>query len=139
MSTDSSQNWHTYCLDISDVPTKKLQWSGNLTYVSMTTNIPIIKHREFLHISMCYISVINEHIASKFTPVMQGNTRWMFKNHFRLCAECSWRNTDRECCFRYHECRTVFASRDVKHFFFCNVFFKASMLYYINLKVKHQG
>ena len=52
----------------------------NVTYVSMATNIPIIKHREFLHISMCYISAINEHIASKFTPVMQGSTRWMLKN-----------------------------------------------------------
>ena len=51
-----------------------------VTYVSMATNIPIIKHREFLHISMCYISAINEHIASKFTPVMQGSTRWMLKN-----------------------------------------------------------
>ena len=44
---------------------------NNVTYVSMATKIPIIKHREFLHISMCYISVIYEHIASKFTPVMQ--------------------------------------------------------------------
>ena len=26
----------------------------------MATNIPIIKYREFLHISMCYISTINE-------------------------------------------------------------------------------
>ena len=52
----------------------------NITYVSMATNIPIIKHREFLHISMCYISAINEHITSKFTPVMQGSTRWMLKN-----------------------------------------------------------
>ena len=52
----------------------------NLTYVSMATNIPIIKHREFLHISMCYISAINEHIASKFKPVMQGNAMWMLKN-----------------------------------------------------------
>ena len=47
----------------------------NLTYVSMATKIPIIKHREFLHISMCYISAIYEHIASKFTPVMHGN-KW---------------------------------------------------------------
>ena len=45
----------------------------NVTYVSMATKFPIIKHREFLHISMCYISAIYEHIASKFTPVMQGN------------------------------------------------------------------
>ena len=44
----------------------------NVTYVSMATKIPIIKHREFLHISMCYISAIYEHISSKFTPVMQG-------------------------------------------------------------------
>ena len=36
----------------------------NVTYVSMATKIPIIKHREFLHISMCYISAIHEHIAS---------------------------------------------------------------------------
>ena len=41
----------------------------NVTYVSMETKIPIIKYREFLHISMCYISAINEDIASKFTPV----------------------------------------------------------------------
>ena len=47
----------------------------NLTYVSMATKIPIIKHREFLHISMCYISAIYEHIASKLTPVMHGN-KW---------------------------------------------------------------
>ena len=47
----------------------------NVTYVSMATKIPIIKHREFLHISMCYISAIYEHIASKFTPVMHGN-KW---------------------------------------------------------------
>ena len=47
----------------------------NVTYVSMATKIPIIKYREFLHISMYYISVINEDIASKFTPVMQGN-KW---------------------------------------------------------------
>ena len=52
----------------------------NVTYVSMATNIPIIKYREFLHISMCYISAINKHITSKFTSVMQGNTRWMLKN-----------------------------------------------------------
>ena len=49
----------------------------NVTYVSMATKIPIpiIKHREFLHISMCYISAIYEHIASKLTPVMQGS-KW---------------------------------------------------------------
>ena len=41
----------------------------------MATKIPIIKYREFLHISMCYISAINEDIASKFTSVMQGN-KW---------------------------------------------------------------
>ena len=29
----------------------------------MATNIPIIKYREFFHISMCYISAINEHIS----------------------------------------------------------------------------
>ena len=45
----------------------------NVTYVSMATKIPIIKHREFFHISMCYISVINEHISSKCTPVMHRN------------------------------------------------------------------
>ena len=45
----------------------------NVTYVSMATKTPIIKYREFFHISMFYISAINEHIASKFTPVMHGN------------------------------------------------------------------
>ena len=50
----------------------------------MATKIPIIKHREFLHISMCYISAINEHIASKFTPVMQGNKRRILKNQMTL-------------------------------------------------------
>ena len=45
----------------------------DVTYVSMATKIPIIKHREFLHISMCYISAINEHISSKCTPVMHRN------------------------------------------------------------------
>ena len=34
-----------------------------VTYVAMATKIPIIKYREFLHISMCYISAINEDIA----------------------------------------------------------------------------
>ena len=34
---------------------------------------PIIKYREFFHISMSYISAINERIASKFIPVMQVN------------------------------------------------------------------
>ena len=58
----------------------------NLTYVSMATNIPIIKYREFLHISMCYISAINEHIISKFTPIMQGNTRWILK--FQMTLKC---------------------------------------------------
>ena len=47
----------------------------NVTYVSMATTIPIIKYRESLHISMCYISAINEHIASKFTPVVHDN-KW---------------------------------------------------------------
>ena len=54
------------------------------TYVSMATKIPIIKHREFLHISMCYISAIYEHIASKFTPVMQGNKWSILKNQMTL-------------------------------------------------------
>ena len=45
----------------------------NVTYVSMAKNIPIIKHREFFHISMCYISAINEHISSKCAPVMHRN------------------------------------------------------------------
>ena len=56
----------------------------NVTYVSMATNIPIIKHREFLHISMCYISAIYEHIASNFTPVMQGNKWRILKNQMTL-------------------------------------------------------
>ena len=55
-----------------------------VTYVSMATKIPIIKHREFLHISMCYISAIYEHIASKFTPVMQGNKWRILKNQMTL-------------------------------------------------------
>ena len=54
---------------------KKWIHPKNVTYVSMATKIPIIKYREFLHISMCYISANNEDIASKFTPVMQGN-KW---------------------------------------------------------------
>ena len=45
----------------------------NVTYVSMATKIPIIKYREFFHISMLYISANNEHSSSKFTPVMHGN------------------------------------------------------------------
>ena len=45
----------------------------NVTYVSMATQIPIIKYREFFHISMCYIAAINEHISSKCTPVMHRN------------------------------------------------------------------
>ena len=56
----------------------------NVTYVSMATKIPIIKYREFLHISMCYISTINEDIASKFTPVMQGNKWRIHKNQMTL-------------------------------------------------------
>ena len=56
----------------------------NVTYVSMATKIPIIKHREFLHISMCYISAIYEHIASKFTPVMQGSKWRILKNQMTL-------------------------------------------------------
>ena len=56
----------------------------NVTYVSMATKIPIIKYREFLHISMCYISAINEDIASKFTPVMQGNKWRIQKNQMTL-------------------------------------------------------
>ena len=55
-----------------------------VTYVSMATKIPIIKHREFLHISMCYISAIYEHITSKFTPVMQGNKWRILKNQKTL-------------------------------------------------------
>ena len=39
----------------------------------MATKIPIIKYREFFHISMLYISANNEHSSSKFTPVMHGN------------------------------------------------------------------
>ena len=54
----------------------------------MATKIPIIKYREFLHISMCYISAINEDIASKFTPVMQGNKWRIHKNQMTLkCQE----------------------------------------------------
>ena len=45
----------------------------NVTYISMATKKPSIKYREFFHISMSYISAMNERIASKFTPVMQGN------------------------------------------------------------------
>ena len=56
----------------------------NVTYVSMATKIPIIKHREFLHISMCYISAIYEHIASKCKPVMHGNKWWILKNKMTL-------------------------------------------------------
>ena len=56
----------------------------NVTYVSMATKIPIIKHREFLHISMCYISAINEHIVLKCTPVMQGNKWRILKNQMTL-------------------------------------------------------
>ena len=50
----------------------------------MATKIPIIKYREFLHISMCYISAINEDIASKFTPVMQGNKWRIHKNQMTM-------------------------------------------------------
>ena len=57
---------------------------NNVTYVSMATKIPIIKYREFLHISMCYISAINEDITSKFTPVMQGNKGRIHKNQMTL-------------------------------------------------------
>ena len=46
----------------------------------MAAKIPIIKHREFLHISMCYISAINELIASKYTPVMPENKWRIHKN-----------------------------------------------------------
>ena len=56
----------------------------NVTYVSMAMKIPIIKHREFLHISMCYISAIYEYIASKSTPVMHGNKWWIRKNQMTL-------------------------------------------------------
>ena len=56
----------------------------NVTYVSMATKIPIIKYREFRHISMCYISAINEDIASKFTPVTQGNKWRIQKNQMTL-------------------------------------------------------
>ena len=56
----------------------------NVTYVSMATKIPIIKHREFLHISMCYISAIYAHIGSKFTPVMQGSKWRILKNQMTL-------------------------------------------------------
>ena len=52
---------------------KNWTYPKNVTYVSMATKIPIIKHREFFHISMCYISAINEHISSKCTPVMHRN------------------------------------------------------------------
>ena len=55
-----------------------------VTYVSKATKNPIIKYREFFHISMCYISDINEHIASKLTPVMQGNKWRMNKNQMTL-------------------------------------------------------
>ena len=56
----------------------------NVTYVSMATKKPIIKYREFLHISMCYISANNEHSSSKCTPVMHGTTWWMHKNQIIL-------------------------------------------------------
>ena len=45
----------------------------NVTYVSIATKNHIIKHREFLHVSLCYISANNEHSSSKCTPVMHGN------------------------------------------------------------------
>ena len=50
----------------------------------MATKIPIIKHRDFLHISMYYISAINEDIASTFTTVMQGNKWRIHKNQMIL-------------------------------------------------------
>ena len=45
--------------------------------------------------------------------------------NFWLGAEYSWRNTDREFCLRYHEQRTVFVSRDVKHLFFLQCFLQS--------------
>ena len=45
----------------------------NVTYVFMATKNHIIKYREFLHVSLCYISANNEHSSSKCTPVMHGN------------------------------------------------------------------
>ena len=60
---------------------KKLTDPKKVTYVSMATKIPIITHREFFHISMCYISPINEHIASKCAPV----NKWrILKNQMTL-------------------------------------------------------
>ena len=56
----------------------------NVTYVSMPTKKPIIKYRKFFYISMCYISAINEDIASKFTPVMQGKKWRIHKNQMTL-------------------------------------------------------
>ena len=56
----------------------------NVTYVAMATKITIIKYREFLHISMCYISPVNEHIASKFIPVVHGNKWWILKSQMTL-------------------------------------------------------
>ena len=62
------------------------KWIGpkNVTYVSMATKIPIIKNREFLNVSMCYISTINEHIASKLTPVVHSNKWWILKSQMTL-------------------------------------------------------
>ena len=58
----------------------------NVTYVSMATKIPIIKYREFFHISMCYSSAINKHISSKCTPVMHRN---MVNSHTKNYLEIS--------------------------------------------------
>ena len=57
----------------------------NVTYVAMATKIPIIKYRELLHISMCYISPVNEYIASKFIPVVYGNKWWI--TEWRFCKQ----------------------------------------------------
>ena len=55
-----------------------------VTYVSMVTKIPIIKHREFLHISMCYISAIYEHIRFKIYTSHAGEQMANSQNQMTL-------------------------------------------------------
>ena len=56
----------------------------NFQPIPWQRKIPIIKYRELFHISMCYISAINEDIASTFKPVTQGNKWWILKNQMTL-------------------------------------------------------
>ena len=55
-----------------------------VTYVSMVTKIPIITHREFLHISMCYISAIYEHIRFKIYTSHAGEQMANSQNQMTL-------------------------------------------------------